>query len=290
MNTNYKNIFIYTRVSTYKQSSKTVSLINQYDVCKKYITSNYITQNVFHYQDIASSYNNKKALRRQKAMIKNISQNDLIIIYDISRLGRNIYQVIDFLEKIRNKGTTIYSVEDNLFYGKDKLIDNLFLYKVIKSKEYSDCLSNKTKTTQTFIKENGGHVGKVPYGYKLSHTDGIPKLVIENDEQKIIKLIINKHDNELLSFNDITNYLNNNLILKRNCNWTYTNVRYIYCKNKNLLCNDMNFDINNNIVDDSINNIINDSINNIGTKRCFVIDKIKPFNKKMLTFRSLIID
>ena len=271
--TNYKNIFIYTRVSTYKQSSKTVSLINQYDVCKKYIASNYINQNIFHYQDIASSYKNKNALGRQKAMIRNISQNDLIIIYDISRLGRNIYQVIDFLEKIRNKGATIYSVEDNLFYGKDKLIDNLFLYKVIKSKEYSDCLSNKTKTTQTFIKENGGHIGKVPYGYKLSHTDGIPKLVIENDEQKIIKLIINKHDNELLSFNDITNYLNNNLILKRNCNWTYTNVRYIYCKNKNLLCKNMDID--------------NDY--SIGIKRSFINDKSKQISKKMITFRSLII-
>ena len=60
------------------------------------------------------------------------------------------------------------------------------------------------KTTQTFIKENGGHVGKVPYGYKLSHSDGIAKLVINEDEQNIIKLIINKHDKELLSFNDIT--------------------------------------------------------------------------------------
>jgi DNA invertase Pin-like site-specific DNA recombinase len=271
MNTNYKNIFIYTRVSTFKQSNNSISLIHQYDICKKYITANYITQNVFHYQDIASSYKNKNALKRQKVMIRNITNNDLIIIYEISRLGRNIYQVIDFLEKIKNKGAIIYSVEDNLFYGKDKLIDNLFLYKVIKSKEYSDCLSNKTKTTQTFIKENGGHIGKVSYGYKLSHTDGIPKLVIDNDEQNIIKLIINKHDNELLSFNDITNYLNNNLIQKRNSNWTYTNVRYIYCKNKNLLCKE--YDIN----------------DNIGIKRSFIIDKIKPINKRMLTFRSLII-
>jgi site-specific DNA recombinase len=267
MNTNYKNIFIYTRVSTFKQSSKTISLIHQYDICKKYITANYITQNVFHYQDIASSYKNKNALKKQKVMMRNITNNDLIIIYEISRLGRNIYQVIDFLEKIRNKGATIYSVEDNLFYGKDKLIDNLFLYKVIKSKEYSDCLSNKIKTTQTFIKENGGHIGKIPYGYKLSYSDGIAKLIIDDDEQEIIKLIINKHDNELLSFNDITNYLNKNLIQKRNYNWTYTNVRYIYCKNKNLLCKE----------------------DNIGTKRTFISDKIKPINKKMLTFRSLII-
>lgn len=273
MNTNFKNIFIYTRVSTYKQSNNSISLVHQYDVCKKYITSNYISQNIFHYQDIASSYKNKNALCRQKVMIRNISKNDLIIIYEISRLGRNIYQVIDFLEKIRNKGAIIYSVEDNLFYGKDKLIDNLFLYKVIKSKEYSDCLSNKTKTNQTFIKENGGHIGKVPYGYKLSHTDGIPKLVIEDDEQKITKLIIYKHDKELLSFNDITNYLNNNLILKRNCNWSYTNVRYIYCKNKNLLCMDMNMEID----------------NSIGTKRSFISDKPKPINKKILNFRSLII-
>jgi DNA invertase Pin-like site-specific DNA recombinase len=206
--------------------------------------------------------------------MRNISQNDLIIIYEISRLGRNIYQVIDFLEKIRNKGAIIYSVEDNLFYGKDKLIDNLFLYKVIKSKEYSDCLSNKTKTTQTFIKENGGHVGKVPYGYKLSHTDGIPKLIMENDEQNIIKLIINKHDKELLSFNDITKYLNNNLIQKRNCNWTFTNVRYIYCRNKNLMCKDINMEI-----DDSI-----------GTKRSFNSNNTKYISKRMLNFRSLIIN
>jgi DNA invertase Pin-like site-specific DNA recombinase len=274
MNTNFKNIFIYTRVSTYKQSNNSISLAHQYDVCKKYITSNYINQNILHYQDIASSYKNKNALCRQKAMMRNISQNDLIIIYEISRLGRNIYQVIDFLEKIRNKGAIIYSVEDNLFYGKDKLIDNLFLYKVIKSKEYSDCLSNKTKTTQTFIKENGGHVGKVPYGYKLSHTDGIPKLIMENDEQNIIKLIINKHDKELLSFNDITKYLNNNLIQKRNCNWTFTNVRYIYCRNKNLMCKDINMEI-----DDSI-----------GTKRSFNSNNTKYISKRMLNFRSLIIN
>lgn len=274
MNTNFKNIFIYTRVSTYKQSNNSISLVYQYDVCKKYITSNYITQNIYHYQDIASSYKNKNALCRQKAMIRNISKNDLIIIYEISRLGRNIYQVIDFLEKIRNKGAIIYSVEDNLFYGKDKLIDNLFLYKVIKSKEYSDCLSNKTKTTQIFIKENGGHVGKVPYGYKLSHTDGIAKLIIDNDEQNIIKLIINKHNKELLSFNDITKYLNNNLIQKRNCNWTFTNVRYIYCRNKNLMCMDINMEID----------------DNIGTKRSLNSNNTKHISKRMLNFRSLIIN
>lgn len=268
MNTNFNNIFIYTRVSTIKQSNKTISLINQYDTCKNYISSNYFYKNIYHFQDIASSYKNKNALRRQKIMVKSISKNDLIIIYDISRLGRNIYQVIDFLEKIKNKGAMIYSVEDKLFYGKDKLLDNLFLHKVIKAKEFSDFLSNRTKNSQAFIKENGGHIGKIPYGYKLSYIDGLPKLIINDDEEKIIKLIINKHDKECLSFNEITKFLNNNLIKKRDSYWTFANVRYIYCKN--------------------INRILLD--NSIGIKRTINNTIINPINKKLSALRSLIIN
>jgi len=92
-------IFIYCRVSSVRQSK---GLGEQYEFCKNWILNNFTNlKTTIYYNDIKSTYKKKDALTSQKTMEKKVSENDLIVIRDISRLGRNEFQCLSFLEKIK---------------------------------------------------------------------------------------------------------------------------------------------------------------------------------------------
>ena len=109
-----EKIFIYCRVSTLKQAD---NIDEQYKLCFDWIKNNF-NENILidYYYDIKSTYNNENALTSQNNMLKKLNKNNLIVIKDISRLGRNEFQCINVLKKVKNKNAYIFSVEENLYY------------------------------------------------------------------------------------------------------------------------------------------------------------------------------
>jgi DNA invertase Pin-like site-specific DNA recombinase len=240
-NTNEK-LFIYIRVSTLKQAADDKNGLNiQLDACSEYFNNtinkgklkkNYLKFNL--YKDIGSSYGYKNKLIMRNKLLQKLSPKSLIIIYDISRIGRNTIETIEFLKKIKKKDSMIYSVTDNLFFNKCKIMDKQFYYKVIDSEKNSDLKSIACKKKISDIKSKGGFIGKVPFGYYCINESGVRKLKENFHETHVILLIKKKikyYSKQCSNpYFKTCEYLNNNNILYRDKLWTTIKIRYIYQK------------------------------------------------------------
>ena len=89
-------VCVYTRVSTRKQSTEDkYGLSSQKELCKGYINKFYPSVNESYWEDIGSSYKNKLTLREMGNMIRKLKPNSLIVISEVTRLGRN-YKMVEY--------------------------------------------------------------------------------------------------------------------------------------------------------------------------------------------------
>lgn len=220
------NVYMYNRVSTPKQAE--TGIPKQYEECKEGLQKFKIT-NFEEFVDIGSSYRNNNALYNLNRLLRKIEKNDLIVISSISRLGRNVLQVISALEKVRRKGALIYAVYESLFWNKNKYENTKFQNIVIKAREKADSLSMKARNVYNHITSNGGYYGKPSYGFNIERNEhNIPILVPNNDEIKIINFIKDQYENKKSTFYRIANTLNERGTDKRGYVWTIQNVKRVY--------------------------------------------------------------
>ena len=222
----FNNAYTYLRVSTQKQED--TGLPRQNEECKDGLQKLKITT-FEEYVDIGSSYRNSNALYNLNRLLRKIQKNDLIVVARISRLGRNVLQVISALEKVKRKGALIYAVYENLFWNKNKYENTKFQNVVIKSREKSDTLSMKARDTYNHITSNNGYYGKPSYGFSIGRNEqNIPILVPNDDEIKIINFIKDQYENKKSTFFHIATTLNDKGTNKRGYEWTVLNVKRVY--------------------------------------------------------------
>ena len=233
---NVSQVYIYYRVSTSRQAGDFANgLDRQTNACERYIESNLKKQinNINYYCDIGSSYNNKSKLPQLQKMLRELKSNSVILIYDVSRLGRNTQQVFSALRRVTKLNSKIIAVEDNMTFGVNKMIDKRFYNKVIQAETESDIKSVNAKQKFAILKKNKIHIGKVPFGYSLENKH----LIINSDEQKIINCLIEKYK-ELKSYVKVAEHYNNMNMLYRNNLWSAKTISYLI--NKNNITNKMN--------------------------------------------------
>lgn len=226
-NINYINdVFVYCRVSTRAQYNDSKNGIDkQYEACERYVNCALNKQINYYHHDVGSGYNNKTILREMNKMINILSYNDVIVIHDVSRLGRNIEIAFKMLSKIRRKGCYIISVTDNVCYGKTRLLDKKFWYKIIAAEEDSDKKSERMKARIARIREKGGFLGIPPFGYGTQKMNGVPRLVKKPEEQSAIKIIKSLRNKSKTGW-QIANVLNSSCN-KRGKRWTEDNVNNV---------------------------------------------------------------
>ena len=139
---------------------------------------------------------------------------DVIIIKDLSRLGRNYIETGNFIEVIfPGMGVSVISVDENCeidssdYYGDDYLpLKNLF------NDTYAKDISKKVRSSLIVKKYNGEFVGKLaPYGYIKDPKDK-HKFLIDKNVSHIIKKIFNMILNGK-SRREVADFLNDNDIL-----------------------------------------------------------------------------
>lgn len=234
-NINPSNIYIYLRVSTKSQANLSNGLDNQIKLCEDYV-KNILNKSVKsinlieHYVDIGSSYNYKNTLKQLNKLLKNINSNDLILVGDTSRLGRNTFQVFQLLKKIRETNSHIIAVSDNLCYNNNRLMDKKFYHKIIDAEESSDLKSLKILNRIEHLKQNGGWLGRAPYGYKILKINNIPKLYKNKIELNIVKKMEIQFK-LTTDFVQVANYLNSHKLLNRkNISWNNIAIKNILKK------------------------------------------------------------
>jgi hypothetical protein len=61
------------------------------------------------------------------------------------------------------------------------------------SQEYSDKLSHRVSMALARIKRDGGHVGRVPFGYRRTNRGGVPVLVVDASQAAVVRRIYREH-------------------------------------------------------------------------------------------------
>ena len=105
-------IYGYIRISTDKQHNQ-----NQHYEIEQFAENNNLKIDKWIEETISS----KKDLEERKLgkLLKKIKQDDIIIATELSRLGRNLLQVMSILHHCMNIGCQVWTLKDNYRLGTD---------------------------------------------------------------------------------------------------------------------------------------------------------------------------
>lgn len=105
-------IYAYIRVSTDKQTTENQKFeIEQFCLKNKIVIDKWITETISATKEL-----NKRKLGK---LLKQVKSNDIVIATELSRLGRNLLQVMSILHHCMNVGCQVWTIKDNYRLGKD---------------------------------------------------------------------------------------------------------------------------------------------------------------------------
>lgn len=105
-------IYGYIRVSTDKQTTE-----NQEFEIRKFCEKENIQVDIWVKETISSTKDlNKRKLGR---LLKKLKAEDIIIASELSRLGRNLLQVMSILHFCMNEDVRVWTIKDNYRLGAD---------------------------------------------------------------------------------------------------------------------------------------------------------------------------
>lgn len=207
----------YLRLSKeeYNNKKESNSIINQRQIIDNYLKEHKEYKLVDYYVDDGYSGTNfdRPEFQRMLEDIKN-KKIDVIIIKDLSRLGRNYIETGNFVEVVfPAMGVSVISVDENYemdsldYYGSDYVpLKNLF------NDMYAKDISKKVRSALIVKKHNGEFVGKLaPYGYMKDPKDKHKFLIDKNVSHIIIKIFDMTLDGK--SRREVADFLNDNDIL-----------------------------------------------------------------------------
>lgn len=156
----------YVRLSRIEKGNE---IIHQKAIIREYVKAQKDIQIVLEIEDCNQSGTNFSR-KGFDALIKAIEKQevDCVIVKDLSRFGRNLQEVSEYLEQVFPRlGVRFISVLDGYDSKKEGYLEELLLLQVkcLFHERYAKDISRKIHTTLELMKNRGDFVGSVPYGY-----------------------------------------------------------------------------------------------------------------------------
>ena len=167
-------IYGYIRVSTDKQSLENQEFeINSF--CNK--------ENIKIDKWITETKSGTKDFEKRKLgkTIKKLKTGDVLICSEISRLGRNLLQIMTILNICMRKETQVWTIKDNFRLGADIQSKVLAFAFSLSAEIERNLISQRTKEALARIKASGRKLGR-DFGCKNK------KHVLDGKEDEIIRL------------------------------------------------------------------------------------------------------
>jgi len=181
-----KNVAIYVRISRDDGMENYESLETQKSLLLDFVRKNSLGTIAGIYEDdnISGSSFDRPGLESLKRDI-DAGLIDLLVIKDLSRLGRNNAKTLTFLDYLEEKGVDLItsdgryqSLRDNDIVGIESWLNE----------RYIKDLSVKIRQTLRHKIQRGEYIGNAPYGY-MKNPAGSNSLIINPDEAPIVKNI-----------------------------------------------------------------------------------------------------
>lgn len=169
------SVFAYLRVSTDDQDANSQRQgIEQFAKEHAWKIDDYIV-------DEGVSGAKDPTVRKLGALLEKIKKDDIIICSEISRLGRDLYMVMDILHECMEKGCIIYTVKDRFVLGDDMQSKVLAFAFGLSAEIERQMIRQRTREGLVLRVKEGVLLGRPP------ETTGLSEVIDEKDKPKIIE-------------------------------------------------------------------------------------------------------
>ena len=193
-------IYGYIRVSSDKQSTE-----NQAFEIIRFAESNHIKIDEWIKEKISSRAELNE--RKLGGLLKRLKKGDVLITTELSRIGRNLMQIMSILHYCMDRGVRVWTIKDNYRLGADIQSKVLAFAFGLSAEIERNLISQRTKEALKRIKSEGKTLGR-PKGRgnnkkKLSGKENKIKTLMERKVAKQqIARIMKVHVNTLRRFID----------------------------------------------------------------------------------------
>ena len=168
-------IYGYVRVSTDKQT-----LENQEFEINSFCEKEGLKIDKWIMETISGTKDFEK--RKLGKLLKRLKSGDMIICTEISRLGRNLLQIMTILNVCMRKDTQVWTIKDNFRLGADIQSKVLAFAFSLSAEIERNLISQRTKEALARIKASGKKLGR-GFGSKNK------KHILDGKEHDVIKLL-----------------------------------------------------------------------------------------------------
>ena len=227
--------FIYARTSNINDCS----IDTQIDSCLNYAKTHDFRLLPFGIQyDSNISARNMQNLNHELGFwAKHIPNGSNLIMYSVDRLSRHLSLGLQFLDSLKLRNIKIHFVINSLIYSKTMNATTKCAVQLglVNSETFSDNISEKIKNTLKRKREEGNYIGGRPgYGYKIMNINNIKTKVPNDEQQHIIKKIMehykyymtnnntNIKQRQTTIVNEILRYCNRSGFKNNNTNTLFT--------------------------------------------------------------------
>lgn len=205
MNREGKRCFLYSRVSTEMQV-KGYSLEAQRNCLKKFAEREEM-QIVDYYEDAGKSGKSIEGRPAFKKMLSDIESGqsvDYILVYKLSRFGRNAADILNSLELIQTYDVNLICIEEGIDSSQTSGKLLISVLSAVAEIERENILEQTMNGRREKARQGLWNGGPAPYGYLLKDN----KLYIKEDEAELVRLIYDKYVNTTIGYSGIAKYLN----------------------------------------------------------------------------------
>lgn len=197
-------IGIYTRQSRDENGENLETIETQRDLVIEYIKKNSLGEIVQVYLDdnfSGSNFNRQGIEKLEKDVIE--GKIDLLVMKDLSRLGRNNAKTLLFLDFLEEYGIRVLTVDGRYDSQRDNDtvgIDTWY------NERYIRDISKKIRANLRHKIEKGEYIGHAPYGYEKSKVQK-NKLIVNENSARVVRDIFKLYLSGL-GYKKIASYLN----------------------------------------------------------------------------------
>lgn len=198
-----KKVIGYVRVSSEIQKRKNNSIPLQKKKIKEYCSLNDFDL-IDVYEDDGVSGMSIDKRNGFKSMVEFMKENkiDGIVVWSLSRLGRKMKDVVEFMDFLKSNNIGFFSIKENL--SNDDKIGSLIMNILSSINEFEvEVIRERIKDVKRNKKENGEVYGRMMYGF-----DNVNGKMIENKEEKRIIRRVKNFRSRGWSWRRISNRLN----------------------------------------------------------------------------------
>lgn len=205
MNRSGKKCVLYSRVSTEMQVDG-FSLDGQKNNLKRFADREEM-EIVDIYEDAGKSgksIEGRPAFKQMLFDIENGLEIDYILVYKLSRFGRNAADILNSLEHVQAFGVNLICIEEGIDSSQTSGKLLISVLSAVAEIERENIIEQTMNGRKEKARQGGWNGGFAPYGYYLKDK----QLFIQKYESEAIRIIFDKYVNDNMGFYKIANYLN----------------------------------------------------------------------------------